>query len=65
MPKPNVVSSLKTVFDYNVMLFGNGNMGAANGFTTQGEIDVCTIQSEEAWTGVTFALASTMIHEVI
>ncbi|GJQ71601.1 hypothetical protein Trydic_g11303 [Trypoxylus dichotomus] len=62
-PKANVDSSLQTVFRNNVMLFGNGNMGAANGFTTSGKVDVCTIQSEEAWTGVTYALASTMIYE--
>lgn len=64
IPKSNVLSALKTVFQNNVMWFGNGYMGAVNGFTTNGEIDVNTIQSEEAWTGVTFALASTMIHEV-
>lgn len=28
-----------------------------------GHVDAVTIQSEEVWTGVTFALASTMLHE--
>lgn len=48
----------------------NGNMGAVNGFVLNsnpdkpGRIDDTTIQSEEIWTGVTYALASTMIFEV-
>lgn len=46
------------------MLFNNGNMGAVNGFNTNGKVENYTIQSEEVWIGVTYALASTMIHEV-
>lgn len=48
----------------------NGTMGAVNGFVLNsnpdkpGRIDDTTIQSEEIWTGVTFALAATMIYEV-
>lgn len=51
------------------MRFCNGNMGAVNGYipnadrTKDGRVDPTTIQSEEAWTGVTYALASTMIQE--
>lgn len=65
IPKSNVDSSLATVFENNVMSFGDGDMGAVNGFTTKGKVDVTTIQSEEVWTGVTYALASTMIYEVL
>lgn len=45
-------------------------MGAVNGFIPNanadkpGHIDTTTIQSEEVWTGVTYALASLMIQEV-
>lgn len=48
----------------------NGNLGAVNGFILNsnpekpGRIDYTTIQSEEIWTGVTYALASTMLYEV-
>ncbi|GJQ72624.1 hypothetical protein Trydic_g1288 [Trypoxylus dichotomus] len=63
IPKSNVASSLKTIFQHNVMLYGNGNMGAANGFHVNGGVETCTIQSEEVWTGVTYALSSIMIYE--
>lgn len=52
------------------MSFCNGNMGAVNGFILNtnpdkpGHPDPITVQSEEVWTGVTYALAATMIHEV-
>lgn len=48
----------------------DGNLGAVNGFVLNsnpdkpGHIDYTTIQSEEIWTGVTYALASTMLYEV-
>lgn len=62
--KDKVLSSLKTVFDNNVMSFCNGNMGAVNGITADGNIDYTSIQSEEVWVGVTYALASCMLQEV-
>uniref|UniRef100_A0AAR5P5S8 Glycosyl-hydrolase family 116 catalytic region domain-containing protein n=2 Tax=Dendroctonus ponderosae TaxID=77166 RepID=A0AAR5P5S8_DENPD len=37
-------------------------MGAVNGFLN-GQADKMTIQSQEVWTGVTYALAATMIQE--
>lgn len=52
------------------MGFNGGNMGAVNGFIVNvdpekpGHVDYTTIQSEEVWSGVTFALAATMIQEV-
>lgn len=45
-------------------------MGAVNGFVLNsnpdkpGHPDNTTIQSEEVWTGVTYALAATMLQEV-
>lgn len=48
----------------------DGNLGAVNGYVLNsnpdkpGHIDYTTIQSEEVWTGVTYALASTMLFEV-
>lgn len=69
-PKENVRTALKTIYDNNVMGVCNGDMGAVNGFVLNsnpdkpGRIDDTTIQSEEIWTGVTFALAATMIFEV-
>lgn len=53
------------------MCVSDGNLGAVNGFVLNtnpnkpGSVDLTTIQSEEVWTGVTYALASTMLYEVI
>lgn len=52
------------------MNFCKGNLGAVNGYVLNsnpekpGHIDFTTIQSEEVWTGVTYALAATMFEEV-
>lgn len=67
--KENVRSALQTIYKNNVQGFCNGEMGAANGFIPNsdpekpGHLDTTTIQSEEVWTGVTYALAATMIQE--
>ncbi|XP_057653442.1 non-lysosomal glucosylceramidase [Diorhabda carinulata] len=61
-PKENVKITLNSIFKNNVQLFCNGTMGAVNG-TVDGNVDNCTVQSVEVWTGVTYALASTMISE--
>ena len=47
------------------MAFGNGRLGAVNGMTRAGELEIVSMQSEEIWTGVTYALSSTMIMEVL
>lgn len=52
------------------MSFCKGSLGAVNGFIPNanpekpGHVDCVTIQSEEVWTGVTYALAATMLQEV-
>jgi len=48
----------------NVMQFGEGKLGAVNGMTKSGELEISSMQSEEIWTGVTYSLSSTMIMEV-
>ncbi|KAG8228817.1 hypothetical protein J437_LFUL008313 [Ladona fulva] len=59
----NVRSALETIYEYNVLKFANGTMGAVNGMTPDGHIDIDTVQSEEAWVGVIYGLAALMIHE--
>ncbi|RZC10207.1 non-lysosomal glucosylceramidase [Asbolus verrucosus] len=49
-------------FSSNFDSFCNGRMGAVNGFI-DGTVDKFTIQSEEVWVGVTYALAASMIQE--
>ncbi|XP_050305415.1 non-lysosomal glucosylceramidase [Anthonomus grandis grandis] len=61
-PKENVKSALMSIYENNVLCFCEGTMGAVNGFIN-GQVDQVTIQSQEVWTGVTYALAATMIQE--
>ncbi|KAL7875731.1 hypothetical protein AOLI_G00106940 [Acnodon oligacanthus] len=62
-PKEKIRSALKSVFDFNVMSFGGGQMGAVNGMRPEGVPDRSSIQSDEVWVGVVYGLAATMIHE--
>jgi non-lysosomal glucosylceramidase len=62
--KDRVDSVLNTIFNTNVMTFGGGKIGAVNGMTRSGQLEIVSMQSEEIWTGVTYGLSSTMIMEV-
>ncbi|CAB4068086.1 GBA2 [Lepeophtheirus salmonis] len=62
--KNHIHTALETIFDYNVMKFRDGTSGAVNGmYYSSGNIDRSSIQSEEMWCGVSYALASLMIRE--
>ncbi|XP_066273530.1 non-lysosomal glucosylceramidase-like isoform X1 [Branchiostoma lanceolatum] len=63
LPLDHVTSSLRKVYDFNVMQFHQGTMGAVNGMRPNGKKDVTSMQSEEVWTGITYALAASMIQE--
>ena len=56
-------SALQHVFDFNVMKFQNGTMGAVNGMAANGDILHENEQVEEVWTGTTFGVASHMLSE--
>lgn len=56
-------SALQRVFDYNVMKFQNGMMGAVNGIAADGSLLHENEQVEEVWTGTTFGVASHMLSE--
>jgi len=62
-PRQHVHTALNTIFKLNVMTFESGTLGAVNGMRPDGTKDVTSVQSEEFWTGVTYALAATMIQE--
>jgi non-lysosomal glucosylceramidase len=53
--------ALGTVFERNVLGFGDGHMGAVNGTRPDGTVDVSGEQSQEVWVGTTYALAAFMI----
>lgn len=56
-----VRSSLQKIYDFNVMKVKGGRMGAVNGMHPNGKVDETCMQSREIWTGVTYAVAATMI----
>ena len=55
--------ALKRIFDFNVMKFANGEMGAVNGMGADGTIIRTNEQVKEVWTGTTFGLAALMLSE--
>lgn len=59
-----MIQALHTIFRYNVLPFAGGTMGAVNGMRPDGKNDFTSPQSDEFWTGVTYALAAEMIQEV-
>jgi non-lysosomal glucosylceramidase len=54
--------ALATIFEHNVLGFGNGHMGAVNGMRQNGTVDDSSEQSQEVWVGTTYALAAFMLH---
>ncbi|XP_023006162.1 non-lysosomal glucosylceramidase-like isoform X3 [Cucurbita maxima] len=56
-----IKSALKKIYDFNVMKIRGGRMGAVNGMHPNGKVDETCMQSREIWTGVTYAVAATMI----
>ena len=63
VPEADSKSALKRVYDFNVMKFGGGEMGAINGIGADGALLHENPQVEEVWVGTTFAVASHMIAE--
>lgn len=63
-PIHRVKKSLSTIYKMNVQGFNDGMMGAVNGMMPDGNVDTYSVQSEEVWTGVTYALSSLMISHV-
>ena len=66
----HIRTALKTVYKNNVMGFKNGDMGAMNGIrpSKNGKnisVDKSCIQSQEVWTGVTYAVSAAMLQESI
>ncbi|XP_022762707.1 non-lysosomal glucosylceramidase-like isoform X4 [Durio zibethinus] len=56
-------SAMEMVYNYNVLKVKDGKRGAVNGMLPDGRVDMSSMQSREIWSGVTYAVAATMIHE--
>jgi non-lysosomal glucosylceramidase len=63
VPREMQQSALKKIFDYNVMKFAEGNMGAVNGITADGKLITLkdNQQVREVWTGTTMGVAGLML----
>lgn len=61
-PPEHIDTALKMIYDYNVRRFADGQMGAVNGMRPDGTVDTSSNQSQEVWTGVTYALAAAMLQ---
>ena len=58
-------SALQKIFDYNVMKFADGKMGAVNGIAPDGTLITLkdNQQVREVWTGTTMAVAALMLSD--
>jgi non-lysosomal glucosylceramidase len=63
VPHKMQTSALKKIFAFNVMKFGNGEMGAANGMSAAGTILSGNEQGLEVWAGTSFGLAALFLSE--
>jgi non-lysosomal glucosylceramidase len=63
VPSAMQQKALKKIFDFNVMKFAGGNMGAVNGMAADGSIIRSNEQVQEVWGGTTFALAALMLSD--
>jgi non-lysosomal glucosylceramidase len=63
VPREMQISSLKKIYDFNVMKFADGSMGAVNGIAPDGTLIKTNEQVEEVWTGTTFGLAALMLGD--
>lgn len=63
VPVDMQLSALKKIFNYNVMKFGKGEMGAVNGMAPDGSIIKTNEQVQEVWTGTTFSVAALMLSD--
>jgi len=62
VPLEHARSALKTVVALNVRNFAGGQMGAVNGMFPDGQVDESSEQSQEVWSGTTYALAALLGH---
>ncbi|KAJ1360750.1 hypothetical protein KIN20_019801 [Parelaphostrongylus tenuis] len=63
LPNHMVRIALNKIYDYNVCRFASGKMGAVNGMHPDGSVDREYIQADEAWSGVTYAVAAFLLQQ--
>jgi len=55
--------ALRKIYDFNVMKFANGEMGAVNGIGPDGSLLKSNEQVQEVWCGTTFSVAALMLAD--
>ncbi len=63
VPREMQLKALKKIYDFNVMKFAKGEMGAVNGMGADGSIITTNEQVQEVWTGTTFGVAALMLSD--
>ena len=63
VPPQMQVTAAKKIYSLNVMKFGNGQMGAANGMSADGSIIRDNEQALEVWAGTSYGVAALMLSE--
>jgi len=63
VPHDMQTKTAKKIYDFNVMKFEDGNLGAVNGMAPDGSLVTTNEQVQEVWTGTTFGAAALMLTE--
>src|ERR1700687_4482880 len=63
VPRAMQLSAVKKIYDFNVLKFADGTMGAVNGIAADGSLVKTNEQVQEVWTGTTFGVAALMLSE--
>jgi non-lysosomal glucosylceramidase len=63
VPREMRRSALKKIYNFNVLKFANGSMGAVNGIAPDGLLVTTNEQVQEVWVGTTFGLAALFLGE--
>lgn len=64
LPPEHVRATLEAIHRNCVSPYDAGRFGAVNGALPNGNMDTSSVQSEEFWTGSSYALAAAMLQEV-
>jgi len=62
VPRAMQRTTLKTIYDHNVLRFGGGDMGAVNGMAVDGTIST-NEEGKEVWAGINFGYAALLRSE--
>src|SRR5579863_1045774 len=63
VPHEMQLAAAKKIFAFNVLKFGAGEMGAANGMNADGSIMRDNEQGQEVWVGTSWGLAALLLSE--